>query len=355
MIEPREVTKVEVRPVSSTESDRWDEFVSGRPSASLLQSWDWGEFRSGHGWRPVRIAAFRDGQIAGAAQLLIRSAFGASIAYVPRGPVVSFAEPEVYGPLLRSVHRISIKHRAIFLKLEPNEPESPELDRTLLGLGFRRSDHTVQPRATLVVELEGTEEELLSRMRGKTRYGVRRAERSGIEVREGTTEEDLRSFYELMLLTSRRQSYPVRSLEYYRDVLERFRRRDRGALLLAEADGRALAGLMTFVCGDTGVYMYSASSGERSRDTPTYLLQWRAMQWCKRRGCSRYDLWGIPLAAARGEQGPEDEEGEHGYWGVYRYKQKFGGEPLVYAGAYDYPYVRPMYWAWSRLRRDGEE
>lgn len=81
---------------------------------------------------------------------------------------------------------------------------------------------------------------------------------------------------------------------------------------------------------------------------PTYLLQWRAMQWAKERGCTGYDLWGVP---------DEDEaaleaqfENRHdGLWGVYRFKRGFGGQVLRSAQALDRVYIAPLYWAYLRF------
>ena len=90
---------------------------------------------------------------------------------------------------------------------------------------------------------------------------------------------------------------------------------------------------------------------------PTYLLQWRAIEWCMEQGCTRYDLWGIPEQAAEGgdeRQELEQQNVRTGLWGVYRFKQGFGGEPIRYAGAYDRPHIRPLYLLWSNVRRGRE-
>ena len=67
---------------------------------------------------------------------------------------------------------------------------------------------------------------------------------------------------------------------------------------------------------------------------PAYLLQCEAMRWAKDRGCTEYDMWGVP---------DEDEpvleanfELKHsGLWGVYRFKRGFGGQLRRAAQAVD--------------------
>jgi lipid II:glycine glycyltransferase (peptidoglycan interpeptide bridge formation enzyme) len=160
-----------------------------------------------------------------------------------------------------------------------------------------------------------------------------------------------------MVVTGERDGFPVRPEAYYRDVLETFRRRGQAELLLAEFEGMIVAGLMVFAYGPEGIYMYGASSNQHRREMPTYLLQWRAIQWCMAKGCTRYDLWGIPEEAGTGADAREELEDKNvrtGLWGVYRFKQGFGGTATRYTGAYDYPYIRPLYLAWSHLRKSRE-
>lgn len=352
-----------VRKVEAHESQAWDEFVSSASNGHLLQSWAWGEFKRDYGWQPVRLASIRDGSIVAAAQVLIRSISGLSLGYVPRGPVVSADDAGEYTQLIAAIHRLGRSRHGIFMKLEPNEPlatagaQVSETHRLLKDLGFVKSPHTVQARATLMLDLSGGADAVLSRMRSKTRYNVRLGERRGVQVYPAGTDEDVRRFHELMVQTGLRDGFPVRSLEYYRDVLSEFRRRGQAELLLAEFGGTIVGAIMVFAYGPEGLYMYGASSNEHRREMSSYLLQWRAIEWCIARGCSRYDLWGIPEQVADGVDDREalDEKNvRSGLWGVYRFKQGFGGEPVKYLGAYDYPYIRPLYLLWSHLRKSKE-
>lgn len=350
-----DVRTITVRQVSA--QPEWDAFVSSSPVGHVLQSWNWGEFKREYGWTPVRIGAYEHGELRGAAQVLLRSVGGLSMAYVARGPVCPPDDLDLFDALLQGVHSLARKRHSIFLKLEPNLPTGTALERQLASRGCIKSPHTVQARATLMIDLTGGDEAVLARMKGKTRYNIRLAEKRGVVVRCASSGDDLAQFHRLMVETGLRDGFPVRSLAYYRDVLDRFRRDGQAELLMAEFNGEVVAGIMAFAYGPEGLYMYGASSNEHRREMPTYLLQWRAMQWCVSRGCTRYDMWGIPEQVAEGTDEREELDRKNvrsGLWGVYRFKQGFGGEAIRYIGAFDYPYIRPLYLAWSRLRRSKE-
>lgn len=85
---------------------------------------------------------------------------------------------------------------------------------------------------------------------------------------------------------------------------------------------------------------------------PTYLLQWEAIRWARKKGCKLYDLWGVP-------DYPETELEEHfldrseGLWGVYRFKRGFGGELRRTIGTWDkvyQPFLYQLYQLWAKRR-----
>lgn len=353
-------TVTQLRRLTVRESGRqaeWDSFVGSEPTGHVLQSWNWGEFKRAHGWTPVRIGVYEDARLRAAAQLLVRSAAGISLAYVPRGPVCPDSDPHLLDTMLRGIHSVARDRHSIFLKIEPNIAAGSWLEGELLSRGFLRSPHTVQARATLMIDLTGGPDAVLSRMKGKTRYNIRLAEKRGVTVRPAATAADLETFHRLMIETGKRDEFPVRSLGYYRDVLERFRPDRQAELLLAEFGGETVAAVMVFAYGAEGLYMYGASSSEHRREMPAYLLQWRAMAWCIQRGCARYDMWGIPEQVAEGTDERDELQQKNvrsGLWGVYRFKQGFGGDVVRYTGALDFPYIRPLYLAWRHLRRSKE-
>lgn len=306
----------------------WDTFLAQYPQAHLLQTGHWGQLKSEFGWETAHVSNGQTG-----AQVLFRKLpLGFTIAYIPRGPV-----GEDLPGLLPDLDRVCHRHRAIVLKIEPDGWEGETGDEP--PDGFQPSAHSIQPPRTIAIDLRGDDDQLLGRMKQKTRYNIKLGQRKGVVVRESG---DLETFNRLMETTGERDAFGVHSPEYYRRVYELFKPRELCELLIAEAEGQPLAALMVFARGDRAWYFYGASSNDYRNLMPTYVLQWEALRWAKRRGCTEYDLWGIP-DEDEGTLEAEFSGRSDGLWGVYRFKRGFGGEVKRTAGPWDRVYNPLMY------------
>ena len=99
---------------------------------------------------------------------------------------------------------------------------------------------------------------------------------------------------------------------------------------------------MVFSASKRAWYFYGASDNQKRHLMPTYLLQWEAMLWAKKKGCTHYDLWGVP---DQDEDYLENHfnDRQDGLWGVYRFKRGFGGTLTRSVGAFDRVYQRSLY------------
>lgn len=301
----------------------WQKFIVKHPESHLLQTASWGELKSAFGWQPVRLQAGD----CGAQVLFRRLPFGFSVAYIPKGPVGSG-----WQELWPEVDSVCRQNRAIFLKVEPDCWENQP------GCGEPFADFSpappIQPRRTVEIPLDGTETDWLARMKQKTRYNIRLAEKKEVVIRES---DDIDAFYALMQTTGKRDQFGVHSREYYQRAYDLFAPAGNCTLLLAEYHHQLLAGLMVFAHGRRAWYFYGASSNQERNRMPAYLLQFQAMRWAATRGCEIYDLWGIPDFDEDVLE-REFSNREDGLWGVYRFKRGFGGVIRRSIGAWDKVY-----------------
>ena len=242
---------------------------------------------------------------------------GFSVAYLPKGPL---GVPDL--TFWKQVDALCAKRRAVLLKVEPDcWEDEPALLGGARPLKARPASRAIQPRRTLVVDLTPPEAEILARMKQKTRYNIRLAGRKGVVVRPS---QDIAAFHALMQTTAQRDRFAVHSLDYYRQAWALFHPLGACELLMAEYQGQPLAGLMVFAWGKRAWYLYGASGNRERNRMPAYLLQWEAMRWAKARGCTTYDLWGVPDEDLETLEANFSQRSD-GLWGVYRFKRGFGG------------------------------
>ncbi|MCL4505332.1 MAG: peptidoglycan bridge formation glycyltransferase FemA/FemB family protein [Chloroflexi bacterium] len=334
-----------------TDPAAWNESLSRFPTAHVLQSWEWGEFKSRWGWSAQRWLLSGDGgQPRAMVQLLRRSAgrLPLCVLYAPKGPTADSVAS--YVEALQWLEHQSQAQRAVWLKVDGDArldgPEPLAAARAALGSrGWRYSPNQVQYRNTMHTDLRHTDQELLAAMKQKWRYNIRLAEKRGVTIRLATPEE-MPLLYEMYAETGARDGFIIREPEYYYDAW----RTMRAVAFLAEhaSAPKPLAGLVLFRFAARAWYFYGMSRAEGREHMPNYLLQWMAMRWARDNGCDIYDWWGAP----------EQLDEQDSMWGVYRFKDGFGAQFVEGLGAWDYApiplfynaYVRWMPAVWRMVR-----
>ena len=344
-----------IRPVNSREE--WHSILSILHVDQILQSWDWGELKSRHGWDVQRVV-WQDNQLVlAAAQILTRSEirFGirAKIMYVPRGPVFDWNNTILRQNVLEDLRKMTIMENAVFIKIDPyvavgygveahpdDKPDDVglELVDELTKGGWKESKQQIQFRNTMVLDLTAEESTLLASFSQKTRYNIRLASRKGLEVRNGTF-EDLKLLYSLYKSTAARNGFAIRPRGYYIDVWQSFIEAGMAQPLLVTIDNEVVAGVVMSMFGGRATYMYGMSSGQHTEKMPNYLLQWESIIRAKASGCTSYDFWGVPEVFVDSDP----------LWGVWRFKSGFKGNVVRTLGAWDFSCKRFGYWLYDNV------
>lgn len=347
----------------------WNKIIHQLPNPHLLQTWEWGKVKSQFGWDPQMLLWLRrpDGfklvqeegindveeKPAAAAMLLHRRLpLGLHVIYVPKGPLLDdWTDQKLRKQVLQDLMGLAEKKGGIFLKMDPDVllgegvpgkknareiPVGEEVEEELLEKQWRFSPDQIQYRNTVLVDLTAPEEDILMRMKSKTRYNIRLAGRKGVVVRKGDR-SDLDLLYRMYAKTSVRGGFTIRGEEYYRTVWDLFlpsgdeQEQDPVAVpFIAEVEGQVVAAIVLFRFGSRAWYMHGMSTTQHREKMPTYLVQWEGMRWAKEAGCEVYDMWGAP------DHFNKDDP----LWGVYRFKRGFGGRVSRTIGAWDYA-VKP--------------
>jgi lipid II:glycine glycyltransferase (peptidoglycan interpeptide bridge formation enzyme) len=268
-----------------------------------------------------------------------------SILYAPKGPLLDWTNAPLRTRVLNDLQIFAKRQSAIFLKIDPDVVlgtglpggEDEAVDQgaqavisELKHKGWRYSSDQIQFRNTVLIDLSSSEEEMLARMKQKTRYNIRLAEKKGVALRTGK-QEDLGMLYKMYAETSVRDGFVIRDEGYYRTVWELFMRsaisdQPLAEPLIAEVDGEPVAALFVFYFAGRAYYVYGMSREVHREKMPAYLLQWEAIKRAKAKGCMVYDLWGAP----------ETFDESDSMWGVYRFKEGLGGKVVRTLGAWDF-------------------
>jgi lipid II:glycine glycyltransferase (peptidoglycan interpeptide bridge formation enzyme) len=170
----------------------------------------------------------------------------------------------------------------------------------------------------------------MMRLKESTRRNIRAGIKQGVAVEASEASAAMDSFYELLQETAAREQFTIRSRAYYQDLLSLFRERGQVAVYLARHEERLLAGAVMLFFGSKLVYLYGGTRTDARDLKPGYLLHWRAIEDAQRRGCTTYDMWGVPL---------DPQPGQRGY-GYYVFKSRFNGRMVRFIGLYDLPVNR---------------
>jgi lipid II:glycine glycyltransferase (peptidoglycan interpeptide bridge formation enzyme) len=340
-------------------ASEWNAFLVDFPEAHILQTTPWGELKAAFGWEVKRVVAAGDTPAAGAQVLFKKLPLGFELGYIPKGPLPAAPDCDSAGLMMNSwrvlwseIDRICRDRQTVFLKVELDTLD-PSWINPLILPHFKPSLHAIQPCRTLIVDLRGDEQELLARMKQKTRYNVRLALKRGVIVRPSS---DIELFYRMMQETGEREHFGVHTLAYYHRVYNLFHPRGECELLLAEYEQLPLAALMVFSRGRRAWYFFGASAAAYREYMPTYLLQWEAMRWARAQGCTEYDLWGVPDTDEETLEAQFSGRSD-GLWGVYRFKRGFGGQLRRAPDSMDRVY-RPFFYRlyqWWASRRQAEK
>jgi peptidoglycan pentaglycine glycine transferase (the first glycine) len=332
----------------------WDERIAVLPGANILQTREWGEVKRITGWealgktwdggaglvlrRPIRVGGF-------AARL--------SILYIPRGPLLNWGDGRLRGEILDDLQHLARKSGAIFLKIDPavvlgigipgdsgdvENSIGADVKADLLHRGWRFSPDQVQFRNTVIIDLEGTEEVWLARMKQKARYNIRLAQKKGVKVRKGHP-QDFHMLYQMYAETSVRDNFVIRPESYYRQVWTTFHEKGMCVPLIAEVDNEPVAAVILMIFAQRAWYLYGMSRETHREKMPNYMLQWEAMRAAKAAGAVTYDLWGAP------DKFVEDDP----MWGVFRFKDGLGGKVVRTLGAWDFPARPAVYTLYTKM------
>jgi vancomycin resistance protein VanK len=369
----RRVSQTVVRPISAADHLA---FLRSQPSASFLQTPAWGEVK--REWESESVGWFRrddahgpDERLIGVGLVLYRRLpiVSRSLAYLPEGPVLDWADPAIgdslaalsgylsgrafgarIGPpvAVRAWTAATVKEAIAdpaVRRLRDVEPDSDDkvgghVVDALRAAGWlpQQSDEGFaigQPQYVFQIPLAGrTPDDVLAGMNQLWRRNIKKAAKEGVVV-EQAAPELLPKFHELYVETARRDGFTPRPLAYFKTMFDALLGEDpdRIRLYLAHHE-RGLVAATTWVRVGAHVwYSYGASSTAKRDVRGSNAIQWQMITDAIGAGADVYDLRGITDTLD-----PDDP-----HVGLIQFKVGTGGQAVEYAGEWDLPLNRLLY------------
>ena len=303
----------------------WENFVLSRQPNIFLQSWNWGKFQQSLGKKIFRLGFWKRNQLVGVALLIKEEAKRGTYLTCPGGPLLNWEEKELFYHFRDYLKELGKLEKAFFARVRPSIPDLAQNRELFQKAGFIKAPMHLHAETTLHLDLNRSEEEIISGMRKNTRYCLRKAAKSGVEVEISKDAVDINKLYQLQLEVVKRRSFTPFSKEFFRKHFLAFVDDDQIALIKALHQGETLAIGMFVFYGDTVFYHYSGSSLKYPSVFASYAMLWQAIKEGKRRGCRLFDFWGIA---------PKDDP-RHRFAGVTTFKKGFGGQRVDWLPAQD--------------------
>lgn len=130
-----------------------------------------------------------------------------------------------------------------------------------------------------VLDLRGGEASLLAGFDSSVRRAIRKAERSGIEIRREESREAVAAYYALHCQTRRKHGLPPQPFGFFRSLHRHLISRGAGCVFLARHQGRPIAGALFLHRAGQALYKFGASDEARLDLRANNLLFWTAIRF----------------------------------------------------------------------------
>ena len=345
----------------------WDKFLNNKvvstekvitteiEQKTFLHSWQWGLFNYQLGIRNYQLGIYYKDELIGVALVLKIIAKRGTFLFIPHGPIIKVKIEKLkvksYELLLNFLKNLVRQENCSFIRISPILEDNEKNQELFKKLGFKSAPAHMHSECNWIVNINKSEEEILSGMRKTTRNLIRQAiknkELQIINYESKYKEQELDDFYFLYQETFKRQGFSGFTKNYFQKELEAFG--DDAKIFLVKYaekvvpkyENKILAGAIVIFLGDTAYYHHAAST--HSKLPATYLMNWEIIREAKKRGCKYYNMWGVS----------KENDKKHPWSGLSLFKRGFGGKELNLMRAQDLPLNKVKYfinWVIEKIR-----
>ena len=304
---------------------KWDKFITSHEEANFLQSFDFYEFHKNRGKKIIRRAVLEEGKIIAAYAGVVETAKRGKYLAIAGGPILDWKDKKLVKAVFGDIKKAGEENGCVFIRVRPQLPLSDSSLKLMRELGLKKAPMYLSVEYAGILDLRKTKEEILAVASQGFRRKLRKAEKVGIEISAETSDEAIEEFCKLEKKHAERQKYVAFSESFLKKQFEAFREGNEIIIYTARFNGEILAQNFMVFYGAEASYHYGVSSELGTKYSAAPLLHLEAMDEARKRGCTRYNLWGIVGT----------DETSHRFYGVSEFKRSFGCEELKYTPAHD--------------------
>lgn len=284
-------TNLTVKCIDEDKDKKWDDFILSHDKSSLYHHSLWKKLiYNTYGYKPIyfTIEDLEDNIRGGMACFFVKT-------FLTGKRLVSLPFSDFCDPLVRNAHEFDLimgKALSIYINQNVSYAEFKTVSTIQCfeesGLhAFKKIDLNKNHLLNLSQPLE----ELQGKFhKNHIQRNIRKALKSNLIVKEAKDEEDIKTFYELSLLTRKRHGLPPHPFTFFRNMWDLFTQHNMAHVLIAYDNGKPIGAIFNIVFKDTMYFLYSGSDYRSLQNRPNHLLLWKSIETAHGKGLKYFDF-----------------------------------------------------------------
>lgn len=297
--------------IEDVDKAEWNYLLSRSEVCDAFQTYEWAQTLSNSsGVRPHFLIVRDSKNTIGGEMFFERKTLGVLNSYEARGgPLYIKDSRDIVLKEVMKVFREKRKRSMYSLHVP-----SPLINHYLKEM-FQSEGYNFIPFYTIIVDLTRPLEQIWAALDKQARWGVRKAERLGVEVSVANTWREWKEYYDLHVLHSRESHYSTDPYSFFEEMFK-LHSKNMSRLFLARFNKQIIAGSLFLVYKKNMIFLQNASLRKFLKYNPNNLIQWESIKWAKEHGVEHYDINGLPW-----EKTPYLR-------GIYQYKKRWDGRVM---------------------------
>jgi lipid II:glycine glycyltransferase (peptidoglycan interpeptide bridge formation enzyme) len=317
----------------------WEKSAKNFADYSIYQTWPYQQERANTASQGLsRVIVKNDkNEVVTMCHIRIGSAssLGPKIGYVQQGPLVRGVDGGIVCSVeaLKALRSEYLGKKISVFRITPNisdDETGQQVSQMLSSGGFEFVD-SISPYRTLMLSLEGTEEEIRKSLDRNFRRSLKKSEKAGIEIREDQDVQFCEVLRELYHGSVERKGFKGLNPDEFINPQSKLSSEEKMNFIVAYYENEPVSVHLASHLGDTGVALLVASNKKGLDCGSSYLIWWKACIAAKNAGMKRFDLGGID---------PDNNPGS------YRFKSQISRQEYSNIGAFDACSSFPVKVAW---------